>query len=155
MYRRQWLLVSVTGVVSGCLRLTDEESGSESGSSDSFEVRDADADGSLQMALDRTGVAAAGRPQENPAADAYTISITLTESAAERLVDALESIGAFAEPAEHPIVVFFNREEVHSFQLSPDLVSAMRSGAFLNDPTLVIAVEDQAVAQDLSGSLRQ
>ena len=71
MYRRQVLIGAVAGVTSGCLRLIEGGSGSESGSggsgsgsSSSFEIRYADEDVSLQMVLDRDGVAAAGRPQE-------------------------------------------------------------------------------------------
>lgn len=81
--------------------------------------------------------------------------MTLTEPAANRLVDALESVGAFANPEDHPIFVFFDGTEIHSFQLSPGLVSTMRSGGFSDDPSLVIAVDDQELAQDLSESLRR
>jgi len=161
MRRRKWLATLTAPLSAGCLRFTD--SGSTNGGQDGngstrsvdgrFEIRYADENGTLQTAVDESGVANASEPQ-NIGGDRYAVPITLTTEAARRLVTALEDVGAFDRPQEHPLFVYFDGSEVHSFQLSQGLIQSMEAGEFETDPSLQIVVNDENIARQMSRSLR-
>lgn len=156
MQRRRWGVLLLTAYISGCLRMTEpqsSETASDSGSDTAFEIRYADENGTLQAVVDSTDVATASAPREE--ANSYAVTITLTEPVAERLVSALRNVGAFEIPSEHPIFVYFAGQNVYSFQLSRDLVESMENGDFQNDPRLVIALENEEIARDISDTLQK
>jgi hypothetical protein len=153
MQRRRWLALSLTALTSGCLRLAESEPSEDTPASrTAFEIQVADEEGTLQTVVDGNEVASAGNPRERNGS--YAVPIELTESGAERLVAALEEVSAFDRPSEHPIFVYFDGQNVYSFQLGRGLVSTMRDGTFVDDPRLVVTLEDQRVARDLSDTLQ-
>ena len=159
MQRRRWLVLLVTGATSGCLRLTETGSGQggtsagdngEEADDGGLEIRYADEGGTLRTAVENDGIASTGNPRERR--DMYVVEIVLTTAAAERLVDALREVGAFQAPSDHPIFIYFSGREVQSFQLSRDLIGAMREGDFQQDPVFNIQLEDRSFAQAISDS---
>lgn len=164
MRRRQLVVSTLALLTGGCLRLTqsggsgqgETSSGGDSGSGsgDGFEMRYADESGTLRSIIDGSGVAQASDPRQQRNGDGYAVAIVLTDEAARRLVETLQEIGAFEAPEEHPLFVYFDGREVHSFQLNEQLIADMRSGGFQENPTIQIIVEQQSLAQDLSNSLQ-
>ena len=153
MQRRRWLALSLTALTSGCLRLAESEPSEDTPtSSGAFEIQVANEEGTLQTVVDGSDVASANNPRERNGS--YAVQIELTDSGAERLVAALEEVGAFDRPSEHPIFVYFDGQNVYSFQLSRGLVSSMRDGTFSDDPRFVVTLEDERVARDLSDTLQ-
>jgi hypothetical protein len=161
------LLTVPTG---GCLRLSGSQSSGDNPDSESvspsqtaeknpesesgtgFKIQYADETGTVQTVVDSAGVAAANRAGERNGR--YGVSITFTEPAAEQLVTALQNVEAFENPSDHPLFVSFDGQTVYKFQLSRSLITVMESGEFLNNPSLVIRVESESIAQSIVDNLQ-
>ncbi|WP_153552617.1 hypothetical protein [Halomicrobium sp. LC1Hm] len=155
MKRRRWLALSLIGFSSGCLRLTESQPPQSTPESRAtFEVQVANEEGTLQTVITGSDVATASNPHNKKWRSHYTVNVELAESGAEKLVTTLEEVDAFNNRQEHPIFVYFDGQNVHSFQLSRELAIQMRSGEFQHNRTIAISLEDRHVARDLSDSLQ-
>jgi len=155
MKRRRCLALLLAGGTSGCLRLTESQPTQNSPESRvAFEIRVANKEGTLQTIVNGSDVATASNPRELTGRSGYEVTVELTESGAEKLVTALEELGAFSNRSEHPIFVYFDGQNVHSFELTRALADHMNNGDFQDERGIAIQFEDRQVARDLSNSLQ-